>query len=126
MWRIRPGNLQTPVSTDAATAPEQIDLASGLRVDPSSPAPVQLKPKDGASISVFPRNTIFTVRPVRGALGYQIEFAGQDVSLAASSTTPHIQFDAPGVGNYTWRAWAIFPDGLRSAASTWRKITYLR
>ena len=126
VWRIRPGTLQMLPSAYGSLPPERIELAVGLRVDPGVAAPVQLTPEDGASIGVYPRTTQFTVQPVPGALGYQVEFASKDLSVGASSTTPQIAFDAPGVGNYTWRVWAILPDGLRSAASAWRKIAYLK
>jgi len=101
-------------------------MAAGLRVDPSVGAPVPLTPADGASIDVFPRKTLVTVQPVSGALGYQVEFASEGMSMGASSTTTQVQFETPGMGDYTWRVWAILPDGLRSAASAWRKITYLQ
>jgi photosystem II stability/assembly factor-like uncharacterized protein len=123
VWRIRPGTLQAAVA-DAAPSQELIPLAAGLRVHPGVAAPVQLTPADGASIDVFPRKTVVSVQPVPGALGYQVELAWQGESIAASSTTPEIVFQAPGAGSCTWRVWAILPDGLRSAASAWRKINY--
>jgi photosystem II stability/assembly factor-like uncharacterized protein len=126
VWRIKTPAVQTPPSAYSAPPAERIDLAAGLRVDPTVGVPAQVTPADGATISVFPRTTLFTVQPVSGALGYQIEFAAQDMSVGASSTTAQIEFDAPGMGNYTWRVWAILPDGLRSAASPWRKISYLK
>jgi photosystem II stability/assembly factor-like uncharacterized protein len=126
VWRMRPGNLQMPAPADACPPPEQILMAAGLRVDPSVGAPVPLTPADGASIDVFPRKTLVTVQPVSGALGYQVEFASEGMSMGASSTTTQVQFETPGMGDYTWRVWAILPDGLRSAASAWRKITYLQ
>jgi len=46
--------------------------------------------------------------------------------MGASSTTPDIEFEAPGMGSGKWRVWAILPDGLRSAASQWRSIKYLQ
>lgn len=126
VWRIHPGTLQILASAYGNSPPEQIDLAVGLRVDAGVAAPIQQLPEEGASIDTFPRTTLLTVQPVPGALGYQVEFASKDLSVGASSTTPQIEFDAPGVGTYTWRVWAILPDGLRSAASVWRNITYLR
>jgi len=57
---------------------------------------------------------------------YQVEFVSEGTSMGASSTTPEIEFEAPGMGNYKWRVWAILSDGLRSAASSWRSITYLQ
>jgi photosystem II stability/assembly factor-like uncharacterized protein len=126
VWRINAPHVQTSGSEYSAPASEQIELAAGLRVDATVAVPVQLAPEDGATIGVYPRTTLFKVQPVSGALGYQVEFSGQDVSLGASSTTSEIEFDAPGVGDYTWRVWAILPDGLRSVASPWRKISYLK
>ena len=125
VWRIRPGTLQIPAA-DAGSPPEQIAIAAGLRVDPSVAAPVQLTPANAVSTDVFPRKTLVTVQQVSGALGYQVEFLSGGMSMGASSTTPEIAFEAPGMGDYTWRAWAILPDGLRSAASGWRNITYLK
>ena len=126
VWRMRPGQLRMPAPAPDAPPPEQIGLAWGLRVDPSAAAPVPLTPADGARINVFPRQTLITVQPVPGALAYQVEFAADTYSLGASSTTPEIQFEAPGMGNYKWRVWAILPHDLRSAASPWRSITYLK
>ena len=126
VWRIRPGTLQVLASAYGNAPPERIDLAVGFRVDPGVAAPVQVTPEDGASIDTFPRKTLISVQPVSGALGYQMELASQGVSMGASSTTPQIAFEAPGVGSYKWRVWAILPDGLRSAASGWRNITYLK
>jgi hypothetical protein len=117
--------LQIPAA-DAGSPPEQIAIAAGLRVDPSVAAPVQLTPANAVSTDVFPRKTLVTVQQVSGALGYQVEFLSGGMSMGASSTTPEIAFEAPGMGDYTWRAWAILPDGLRSAASGWRNITYLK
>jgi hypothetical protein len=45
--------------------------------------------------------------------------------LGVSSTTHEIEFEVPSMGSYTWRVWAIFPDGLRSPASEWRTVTYI-
>jgi photosystem II stability/assembly factor-like uncharacterized protein len=124
VWRIRPGTLQVPTPAAAGPPGEQIALAAGLRVDPSIAAPLQLTPADGAVIDAYPRKTLVTVQPVAGALGYQIELTTGGVSLGASSTTPEIRFEALGAGSAEWRVWAILPDGLRSAASAWRSITY--
>src|SRR5450755_101241 len=69
------------------------------------------------------QQTLVTLQPVPGALGYQLEFgADEGFNFGASSTTPEIQL--PGMGNGKWRIWAVFPNGLRSAASEWRSITY--
>jgi photosystem II stability/assembly factor-like uncharacterized protein len=126
VWRIRPGTLQAS-AVAAGPAPEKIPMAAGLRVDPRVPAPVIITPEDGASIGVFPRKTLAKVQPVPGALGYQLEFLPDgDCSMGASSTTPDIEFEAPGMGSGKWRVWAILPDGLRSAASQWRSINYLQ
>ena len=126
IWRIRPGIVARQAAA-GGPPPEQIAIAAGLRVDPSVAAPAPLTPADGAVIDVFPRKTPVTVQPVPGALGYQVEFAPKGApSFGASSTTPEMEFEAPGVGSGEWRVWAILPDGLRSAASAWRGITYLR
>jgi hypothetical protein len=102
-------------------------MAAGLRVDPRAAAPVLVAPADGAVIGTFPRKTLVTVQPVEGALGYQLEFATEgNISMGVSSTTPEIEFEAPGMGSGKWRVWAIFPEGLRSAASAWRSVTYLK
>jgi photosystem II stability/assembly factor-like uncharacterized protein len=126
IWRMRPGNLQMPAAKDAGSSQEQIAMAAGLRVDPRVAAPVPLTPADGASIDLFPRKTLVTVQPVPGALGYQVEFVSEGSSMGASSIHPAIEFEAAGMGKYTWRVWAILPDGLRSAASAWRSISYLK
>lgn len=123
VWRMRPGKLKMAPAPQGPP-PEQIGMASGLRVDPSVTAPLPLTPADGASMDIFPRKTLVTVQPVSGALGYQAEFVNQGESFGASSTTSQIEFEAPGMGTYQWRVWAILPDGLRSAESPWRSITY--
>jgi photosystem II stability/assembly factor-like uncharacterized protein len=126
VWRMRPGALQAP-AVATGPAPEQIPMAAGLRVDPRAAAPVLVAPADGAVIGTFPRKTLVTVQPVEGALGYQLEFATEgNISMGVSSTTPEIEFEAPGMGSGKWRVWAIFPEGLRSAASAWRSVTYLK
>ena len=123
VWRMSPTEFHLAPAAGGG-ALEQVTLAFGLRVDPRVAAPVQLTPEDGAVITVFPRKTRVTVRPVAGALGYQVELADGCGSMGASSTTPVIQFNAPGAGDARWRVWAILPDGLRSAASGWRSVTY--
>jgi len=122
IWRISPANLEA--SVDASSAPqERIELASGLRVDPRVAAPVQLTPAKGAVIDPT-RKIVVTVRPVPGALGYQVELAAPGFSISASSRTPEIVFQAETNVKSRWRVWAILPDGLRSAASPWRSISY--
>jgi len=126
VWRMRLGDLRTPrPSAAAGAALEHIPLAAGLRVDPTVAAPLAVTPADGAVIGLFPRKTVVTVRPVHGALGYQVEFAPAGApSFGASSPTAQIEFEAPGMGKGKWRVWAILPDGLRSTASGWRSIRY--
>jgi hypothetical protein len=116
VWRISPNNLDAPAAALGAPL-EQIELATGLRVDPSVSAPLQVAPADGASIDDPMRQTVVTVQPVAGALGYQVELAVQDTSVGFSSRTPEITFQGFGMGATRWRVWAILPDGLRSAAS---------
>ena len=121
VWRMQPGNLVTPAAAPGP-AHEQIAMAAGLRVDPPVAAPVPLTPPDGAVLAPG-QQTLVTLQPVPGALGYQLEFgADEGFNFGASSTTPEIQL--PGMGNGKWRIWAVFPNGLRSAASEWRSITY--
>jgi photosystem II stability/assembly factor-like uncharacterized protein len=122
VWRMRPGSLVTPAAT-TGLVPEQIAIASGLRVDPRVAAPVPLTPPDGVVLDNPGQQTLVTLPPVPGALGYQLEFiAAEGFNFGTSSITPEIQL--PGVGNGKWRVWAVFPDGLRSAASEWRRIGY--
>jgi photosystem II stability/assembly factor-like uncharacterized protein len=123
VWRMRPGSV---VMRAAAGPPqEQIAIAAGLRVEPSVAAPVPLTPADGAVIDDPLRKTLVTVQPVPGALGYQVEFAPVEAfSLGTSSTTHEIVFQSPDSRGGKWRVWAILPDGLRSAASGWRSVTY--
>jgi hypothetical protein len=86
---------------------------------------VPLTPADGAVIDDPLRKTLVTVQPVPGALGYQVEFAPVEAfSLGTSSTTHEIEFQSPDSRGGKWRVWAILPDGLRSAASGWRSVTY--
>ena len=126
IWRLPCGKLRFEGVVNRPM--ERIRLAAGLRVDPSIPIPVQLTPANGAVFDVFPRITQATVKPVYGALGYQVEVFTESLgsSFAASSTTPEITFAFVGKGKGKWRAWAILPDGLRSNASKWRSFTYLR
>jgi photosystem II stability/assembly factor-like uncharacterized protein len=124
VWRIRPGRVKKP---SVAGGPEQelIRLAAGLRVDLSVAAPVQLSPADGAVIDDPVRTTVFTVKPVRGAMGYQVEFdAPQQFPVGPSSGTTEIRFQSPFLDGGRWRVWAILPDGLRSVASGWRSVKY--
>ena len=122
VWRISPGNLDAPAAVGAPL--EQIELATGLRVDPSVSAPLQVAPADGTVVDDPLRNTAVTVQAIPGALGYQVELAVQDTSVGFSSRTPEITFQGFGMGATRWRVWAILPDGLRSAASGWRSINY--
>ena len=126
VWRMRPGNLEATAAAAAGPPEDPVTLAPGLRVDPSVAAPVPLAPQDGTVITDFPRKTVVTVKPVAGAIGYQVEYAIPAANLAAGSTTPEITFIALGAGKAKWRVWAIFPDGLRSVASAWRNISYTR
>jgi len=89
---------------------------------------VPLTPADGAVFDASARKMVVTLmQPVPGALGYQVQVAIADgTCFGASSTTHEIEFEALSMGSYTWRVWAIFPDGLRSAASEWRNVTYLK
>jgi photosystem II stability/assembly factor-like uncharacterized protein len=123
IWRIRPGIVRAPPTSGAP--PEQIAIATGLRVDPSVAAPVVISPADGAVIDDPSLKTVVTVQPVANAMGYQVEFASPGLgSQGESSTTPVIQFLPPDFRGGKWRVWAILPDGLRSAASAWRAISY--
>src|SRR5581483_11324067 len=118
VWRMRPGNLQPPPT---GPAPERIDVAQTLRVNPAVAAPVQLSPDDGVVLNVpAPRRTVATMTAVPGAIGYQLELLVAGESLAASSTKPQIAFVGLGAQEHKWRVWAVLPDGLRSAASPWR------
>jgi len=97
-------------------------MAAGLRVDPRVAAPVPLTPPDGIILAPG-KQTLVTLPPLPGALGYQLEFLGAEGSnFGTSSTAPEIQL--PELGNGKWRIWAVLPDGLRSAASEWRSIAY--
>jgi hypothetical protein len=96
-------------------------MAAGLRVDPRVAAPVPLTPPDGVVLAPG-QQTLVTLPPVAGALGYQLEFVGAEFNFGVSSTTPEIQ--VPGMGDGKWRVWAVLPDGLRSAPSEWRSIAY--
>jgi len=122
IWRMRPGNMVTPAAA-AGPAPESIAMAAGLRVDPRVAIPLPLTPPDGAVFAPG-QQTLATLAPVPGALGYQLEFVAADESFnfGVTSTTPEIQL--PGMGNGKWRVWAVLPDGVRSAASEWRSIAY--
>jgi len=120
IWRITPGELTATVA--AQVSPEEIsEVSAGLRVDPSVAAPVVVSPADGAVSASF--TVIVTVQPVRGAMGYQVEFMDEKMSRAAGSKTTQIQFQPAVTRKPRWRVWAILPDGLRSRASAWRTIT---
>jgi hypothetical protein len=86
---------------------------------------VVISPADGAVIDDPSLKTVVTVQPVANAMGYQVEFASPGLgSQGESSTTAVIQFLPPDFRGGKWRVWAILPDGLRSAASAWRAISY--
>src|SRR5262249_27081634 len=122
IWRISPGNLRRPPA--GKKRHERIEIAAGLRVDPSISRPLQLAPADGAVIDDPLRRTVVTVKPVPHALGYQVELAAEGSSMGFGSMNPEIAFNGFGRGKARWRVWAILPDGLRSAASPWREINY--
>jgi hypothetical protein len=123
IWRIKPANLAAP-GVVASASQEQIELATGLRVDPTVSAPLQLAPADATTIDDPLRKTVVTVQTIPGALGYEVELAVQDTSVGFSSRTPEIAFQGFSEGATRWRVWAILPDGLRSPASPWRSIAY--
>ena len=124
IWRMRLANLHMPEQA-TGPLPEQIPLAACLRVHPGVAAPAPITPADAAVINHPLRKTTATVTPVPGALGYQLEFAPvESFSIGSSSTTPEIEFQSPDYRGGKWRVWAILPDGLRSAASPWRSVTY--
>lgn len=122
VWRIRPGswaNVMAPVGPD----PEPVTIVAGLRVDLRKPRPIPLTPPDGMVVDTASVQTLVTLPPVPGALGYQLEFVAADGSSSVfTSPTPEIKLSR--MGNGKWRVWAVLPDGLRSAASQWRSITY--
>ena len=122
IWRMRPGRGVTAAG-EYGPAPEQINIAVGLRVDLRVPPPIPLMPPDGKVVDRKSEQTLVKLSPVTGAIGYQLEFAGADGSnIGYTSTTPEIQL--PRMGDGRWRVWALLPGGLRSAASKWRSITY--
>jgi len=122
VWRMRPGNPVTP-AVAAGPTPERIAMAIGLRLDLRVAAPVPLTPSDAFVVDTTSPQTLVTLPPVPDALGYQLEFVAADGShYGFTSITPRIQL--PRMGNGKWRVWAVLPDGLRSAASEWRSITY--
>ena len=122
VWRMRPGR-RVAAATEAGPAPEQITFAVGLRVDPLVSPPIPLMPPDGMIMDTYSEQTLVTLQPVPGAVGYQLEFVAADGSSTGyTSTTPEIEISRMGDGK--WRVWAILPDGLRSAASQWRSLTY--
>lgn len=119
---MRPGR-RVAAATEAGPAPEQITFAVGLRVDPLVSPPIPLMPPDGMIMDTYSEQTLVTLQPVPGAVGYQLEFVAADGSSTGyTSTTPEIEISRMGDGK--WRVWAILPDGLRSAASQWRSLTY--
>jgi photosystem II stability/assembly factor-like uncharacterized protein len=124
IWRMRLANLHIPEPAKGPL-PEQIPIAACLRVHPGVAAPAPITPLDAAVIDHPLRKTTATVTPVPGALGYQLEFAPvESFSIGSSSTSPQIEFQSPDYRGGKWRVWAILPDGLRSAASPWRSVTY--
>jgi hypothetical protein len=121
---MRLANLHMPEQA-TGPLPEQIPIAACLRVHPGVAAPAPITPADAAVINHPLRKTTATVTPVPGALGYQLEFAPvESFSIGSSSTSPEIEFQSPDYRGGKWRVWAILPDGLRSAASPWRSVTY--
>ncbi len=123
VWRMKPGKLVWRARSKHSRL-EQIDQAAGLRVDRSVRHPVQLTPPAMTTVKDPKRRTVVTVRPVPGAMGYQVQLFSRGNSVTFSSRDPEIKFSAPGVGSWEWRVWAIFADGLRSPASPWRPIIY--
>jgi hypothetical protein len=124
IWRIKPGDL-TKAAPARKKPVDRIDIATGLRVDPSVPAPVQMNPPDGAAVDDPQRKTVVTVQPVPNAIGYQVELMCQNTpSVGFGSWTAEITFNGFNPGKAQWRVWAILPDGLRSPASPWRNIKY--
>lgn len=122
IWRMRPGNWSN-VLAPVGPGPEPVTIAAGLRVDLRIPSPIPLIPPDGMVVDTSTEQTLVTLPPVPGALGYQLEFVAADGSQSGfTSLAPEIKL--PRMGNGKWRVWAILPDGLRTAASQWRSITY--
>ena len=127
VWRMKLANLGLAPPVVSSSPPEQIDVAPGLRVDPSVSAPVLLTPAEGSVIDDPQRKTVVTVQPVPNARGYQGEIAAPGIlSMAFSSASPEIVFMGLAPGKGQWRVWAILPDGSRSPASPWRNIVYSR
>jgi photosystem II stability/assembly factor-like uncharacterized protein len=136
VWRMAPGKLIGPSAASSALhkripAPAgDVDLlyvTPGLRLDPSVPAPVQLTPPNGAVIKDPKRIAVMSVKPVPNAMGYQVELEqtkADGVIFLTSSATEKISVTASARGKWQWRVWAILPDGLRSPASRWRRITF--
>src|SRR5260370_41861325 len=106
---MRPGNLVTRAAA-AGPPPEPIPMAAGLRVDPRVAAPVPLAPPESVVVDTPGQQTLVTLQPVPGALGYQLEFvADEGFNSGTSSATPEIQL--PDMGNGKWRVWAALPHG---------------
>jgi photosystem II stability/assembly factor-like uncharacterized protein len=123
VWRMRPGSRIT-AAAEAGQTEEQSSIAVGLRVDPRVSAPIPLTPPDGMVVDRSSEQTLVTLPPVPGAVGYQLEFVAADGSNSGGLTSTTTEIQLPRMGNGEWRVWVLFPDGLRSAASKWRTIKY--
>lgn len=122
LWRLQVSD-KTSVTAQRRPRQEQIEIAMGLRVDLSLPAPTLLSPAAGAVIPDFKKTIVARVQPVVGAVGYQVELLTNVQSVPCSSKTPEIELVSM-VGVRKWRAWAILPNGLRTPASPWRSIVF--
>jgi len=128
IWRLKAAKALT--APPVVPTPEAIEVAVGLRLDPTLPAPVQLTPEDGATITQTGKfsGTRVTLQPVTGALGYQVEFLptdNPDFSIGFGSLTAEVRVVSPDYRGGKWRVWAIMPGGVRSAASAWRSVSFV-
>ncbi len=108
IWRTHP----------SAEAPQialtHIASAGWLREDPQIAAPA-------ATL----RAGLLEIEPVPGAIGYQAEAvpASGRESFLTSSANSTLAIEVPS-GRGRWRVWALFPSGVRSRASEWRRFSH--
>lgn len=128
LWRLRVAKLRPPKPRRKDTDAQASGAAAGLREDQRVAPPVIVSPKDGAVFNVYPRKTVVTLRPVRLATGYQVEwvFGAMQSGFTESSATPKVEFEFVGAQPGRFRVWALLPNGMRSRQSEWRDFRYLQ
>jgi hypothetical protein len=92
------------------------------------PAPVLLKPANGAVLFNYPRNTTVTWQAVPGAAKYHMESqynGGSWTSMSDQTVTgTSASFTFIGDNPGRWRVTAIAPDGTPGTTSGWRTFSY--